>query len=95
MSAIRSPVPPNAAEEPVVSSALARCLEAFARDLPELLETHPYRWVAYVDGTRLRLANTQTELYRQCLYDLDLPHETFIVCQVVPESNGTVEYTPR
>jgi hypothetical protein len=99
MSAIRNPAPAASADiadaEPVLSPALARCLEAFERDLSELLKTHPRRWVAYANGSRVRIADTQTEVYRHCLYDLGLRDDEFIVACIVPDSGGAVEYTLR
>jgi hypothetical protein len=78
-----------------VPPAITRSLAAFARDLPLLLETNPRRWVAYVDGNQLRIADTQTELYRQCLYELGLQHDQFIVTLIIDDCGGAVEYTPR
>lgn len=98
MSAIRTPTavpiaPPVSSYTP--SPAQARCLEAFARDLPELLVTHPRKCVAYVNGERLRIADTQTELYRECLHDRGLPHEEFIVCLIAPDADDEIEVQPR
>jgi hypothetical protein len=92
-ASVRSPAPSGGHEQ--VSPAVARSLAALTRELPELLGSHPGRWVAYADGNRVRVADTQTELYRHCLKELGLGHHEFIVCCVVPDSGRKVEYTPR
>lgn len=78
-----------------VPPAILRSEAAFEADLPTLLEQHPHRWVAYIDGRRSRVADTQTELYRYCLNDLGLSHDAFIVRGVVPDEGPDVESTPR
>jgi hypothetical protein len=94
MSAIRTPTA-YPVGEPVVPEAVARCLAAFARDLPDLLRAHAGKWVAYANGERLRIANTQTELYRECLHDRGLPHEKFIVRLIVEAAGDVIETQPR
>jgi hypothetical protein len=64
---------------------------AFIRDLPALLRTDAGRWVAYANGHRVRIAATQTELYRHCLKELGLGHDEFVVCCIVPDVGGVVE----
>ena len=72
-----------------------RSARAFRTDLPELLQTDPGLWVAYANGKRLRVAPTQTELYRYCLTELGLQHEEFIVACILPDSSGNVEVPLR
>ncbi len=106
MSAIRTPtavpVAPPVPEAPdaggyddLLTPALARCMESLARDLPQLLVTHPGKCVAYVDGRFLKIADTQTELYLLCLNELGLSHDQFIVTGIVPDAGGVIEYQPR
>jgi len=68
---------------------------AFERDLPKLLATAPGRWVAYAHGTRLRIANTQPELYKYCLRELGLGHEQFVVRLIMPVAGPDVESVLR
>ncbi|QJW99407.1 hypothetical protein [Frigoriglobus tundricola] len=83
------PIPSVSADEAIpVPPAVARCPYSFARDLPALLDTPPLRWVAYVDGNQVRIADTQAELYRHCLNELGLDHDRFIIACIVPESGG-------
>jgi hypothetical protein len=74
---------------------LARSQMAYKAELLELLAHHRGKWVAYADGDRLRLGNSQVELYRHCLSDLGLTHDRFIVRRIMPESSPQIEYTPR
>jgi hypothetical protein len=75
--------------------AVANSLAAFARERADLFRTDPFRWVAYQDGKRLRLADTQTELYRHCLQDLGLAHDAFLVRCITPEDPLEIENTLR
>jgi hypothetical protein len=96
MSAIRTPdVPPLPPFQYTPSPAQERCLEAFARDLPELLCTHDGKWVAYINGERLRIADTQTELDRECLNDRGLPHEEFVVFYIYAGALEVIEIYDR
>ncbi len=67
-----------------------RSADAFRKDLPELLRSAPGRWVAYAHGNRVRIAGSQTELYRYCLDELDLEHDEFIVACIVPDDGGEI-----
>lgn len=42
---------------------IQKSIDAFRRDLPELLKTHPGKWVAYHCDERVGFGKTQTELY--------------------------------
>ena len=87
--------PDGCGYDALMTPALQRCMDSLSRDLPRLLVEHPRRWVAYVDGELLRVADTQTELYLQCLDELGLPHDQFIVAGIGPDCGGEVEYLPR
>jgi hypothetical protein len=50
-----------------VPSLLARSIEAFYRDLAELLTTHYGKWIAYHGDERVGTGRSETELYEQCL----------------------------
>ena len=92
-AAIETP-PPNAIENRIPPE-IAKSLAAFNAELPTLLLSHPRKWVAYIDGKRARIADTQTELYRYCLNDLGLAHDKFIVRCIVADSGSEVEYSLR
>jgi hypothetical protein len=53
-------------------------MDAFYRDLPELLKKHYRKWVAYHGNDCLGVGRTQTELYEQCLRR-GLKEDEFIV----------------
>ncbi len=61
--------PPSLPEElpPIVTSPILDAGgDAFFRDLPELLKTHPGWWVAYYGNERIAMARTHQEIYRLC-----------------------------
>jgi hypothetical protein len=60
------------------ASLYERAQAAFYRDLPELLETHPGKWVAYHGDHFVGWGGTQTELYRRCV-ERGLKDTEFIV----------------
>ncbi len=41
---------------------IQKSIDAFRRDLPELLRTHPGQWVAYHGDERIGFGRTETEL---------------------------------
>jgi hypothetical protein len=49
------------------SSLLARSIEAFYRNLPELLKQHDGKWVAYHGDEWVGAGRTETELFQKCL----------------------------
>jgi hypothetical protein len=55
--------------------------EAFYRDLPELLKTHYWQWVAYSGDRRLGFGRTQTDLYQRCVRQGHKPGE-FVVMSI-------------
>jgi len=50
-----------------VPSMESQSMDAFYRDLPELLKEHPRKWVAYHGDELIGVGRTQTELYHKCL----------------------------
>ena len=86
-----APSPEPAATE----TPLSRSQAAFRADLPELLTEYRGKWVAYADGTQVRIGNTQAELYRHCLHDRGLSHDRFVVRRIAPEGSPQIEYNPR
>jgi hypothetical protein len=72
-----------------MSPAVVAAYEAFRRDLPQLLQTHPGKWVAYSGDRRLGFSNTKSELYLTCLAQ-GLPRGEFLVTCVEPETD--IEY---
>lgn len=58
-----------------------RSIEAFRRDLPELLNSHRGRWVAYRGDERIGIGKSQTDLYEVCRR-LGLTRGEFIVCGI-------------
>jgi hypothetical protein len=57
---------------------IQKSIDAFRRDLPELLKTHPGKWVAYHGDKRVGFGKTETELYQRC-FALGLTRDDFIV----------------
>lgn len=50
-----------------VLPGIQRSLDAFHRDLPELMKTHYGQWVAYHGDKRIGFGRTQTALYQECV----------------------------
>jgi len=57
---------------------IQKSIDAFRRDLPELLQTHPGRWIAYHGDERVGVGKTETELYQRC-FARGLTRDDFIV----------------
>lgn len=60
------------------------------RDLPELMKTHAYQWVAYHGEQRLGFGRSQRKLYNKYL-DRGLSIDELIVLGVEPELPDEVE----
>jgi hypothetical protein len=73
----------NQTGQPAVPAMFQRSLDAFYRDLPELLKSHCGRWVAYHGDQCLGFARTQTELHLECLRR-GLSEEEFTVEHISP-----------
>ena len=74
---------------------IQKSIDAFRRDLPELLKTHPDRWVAYHGDERVGFGRTETELYRRC-FARGLTRDDFIVGFTEPgafDPNEEIEVT--
>jgi hypothetical protein len=63
---------------------IQRSLEAYRRDLPELMKTHYGQWVAYHGDQRLGFSRSKTALVQECLRR-GIRDEEFIVDTVEPE----------
>ena len=87
--------PPEEITHIGISPLIARGLEAFRRELPELLNQKKlYRhWVAYHDKTRLGIARSEAELYQEC-FRLGLQRGEFVVKCIIPEIPAGVDVTP-
>ena len=72
------------------SRGIARCVAAFRRDLPRLLEEHPGQWVAYHLDERVGIDRAKTPLYQKCLAR-GLTSNDFIVRRIVPDVPRQVE----
>ncbi len=57
---------------------IQKSIDACRRDLPELLKTHPGKWVAYHGDERVGFGKTETELYQRC-FARGLTRDDFIV----------------
>jgi hypothetical protein len=80
--------PPNAlpsswVDQPV-PPLIQSGLEAFRRDLPELIEKHQGEFVAYSGNRRLGIDRSQRKLVRLCLSQGLSTHE-FVVPGIAPE----------
>jgi hypothetical protein len=61
---------PNQENAPAtVPSVESQSMDAFYRDLPELLKHYNWKWVAYHGDRMVGLGRTKTELYQKCLRD--------------------------
>ena len=67
----------------LVSPLIRGGLEAFSRDLPELLKTHKGRFVAYSGDRRLGIDQSKFRLVRLCL-NQGLTVSEFIVLGIAP-----------
>jgi hypothetical protein len=62
---------------------IQRSIDAFRRDLPELLKTHYHKWVAYHGDERIGFGRTETDLYEEC-FRRGLTRDEFVVCGIDP-----------
>ena len=65
------------------SPMIRKSIEAFRRDLPELLNARRGWWIAYHGDERLGFARRHTPLYEKCLRQ-GLSRDEFIVTLVEP-----------
>ncbi len=68
MSTVPEPVPDNSADDWQPPPGMRRSMEAYWRDLPQmlLLRSRKREWVAYHGDERIGFAKTQWELYDEC-----------------------------
>jgi hypothetical protein len=69
---------------PPLPPLIQQALDAFRRDLPELMKTHYRQWVIYQGDRRLRFGRSKTELIQECL-QRGLGRDEFVVRRVAPE----------
>src|SRR5438128_2039878 len=62
-----------------VCPLIAQAMDAFYRDLPQLLKDHDRQWVAYHGDQRVGFGRTQTALYQRCLRDGIQPDEFMVL----------------
>ena len=67
-----------------VAPMIERSQAAFRRDLPDLMNTHYRRWVAYHGDERIGFGRDKIDLYNECLRR-GLKRGRFIVRSVEPE----------
>ena len=60
---------------------IQKSIDAFRRDLPDMLKTHRGNWVAYHGDERMGFGKTETELYHEC-FRRGLTRDDFVVCGV-------------
>jgi hypothetical protein len=96
MSAIRTPntLPAPVAPSPPTETGAEVSARAFARDLPDLLQSHAGQWVAYANGERRGFAARQTPLY-VALVEQGYAEDEIVVRFVAPDEGGPVECSPR
>ena len=76
---------------------IQKSIDAFRRDLPELLKTHPGKWVAYHGDERVGFGKTQTELYQRC-FARGLTRDDFVAAFTEPgafDPDEEIEVTDR
>jgi hypothetical protein len=78
-----------------IPPGIRRSLEAFRRDLPQLLADHKLygRWVAYHGDERIGIARSASSLYQECARR-GLKQEEFTVSWIVPEIPEDHDSTP-
>jgi hypothetical protein len=70
---------------------IERSQAAFRRDLPELIKTHYYQWVAYHGDERIGFGRTETALYKECLRR-GLKEDEFVVRMVAEDMPEEIDY---
>jgi len=64
--------------------------EAFRRDLPELLEKHMGKWVAYSGEERIGIRDSKIELISKC-FERGLRDDEFVVRGIAPEAEDIID----
>jgi hypothetical protein len=73
-----------------VPPLIERGLEAFRRDLPELLKKHQGQWVAYSGDRRLGIGRSKIERYQRC-FRQGLKRNEFVVEGIGPEPPDEID----
>lgn len=60
--------------------------KTFFRDLPQLLQEHPKKWVAYHGDKRVGIAKSSSVLYRECR-QASIPEDEFVVRCIEPHGD--------
>ncbi len=60
---------------------IQKSIDAFRRDLPELLKKHRGRYVAYQGDERIGIGPSQIDLYETC-FRRGLTRDDFVVCGI-------------
>jgi hypothetical protein len=74
-----------------VPPLIQRGQEVFHRDLPQLLEKHGGKWVAYSGDRQLGVGRSKRELYQRCLRQGLSPDE-FVVRGIGPEMPDELDW---
>lgn len=69
---------------PEIPPMIAKALETFRRDLPELMKRHNGKWVAYHGDKQLGIARKSTKLY-QMVNRLGLRDDEYVVEWIGPQ----------
>jgi hypothetical protein len=75
---------------------ITKSIEAFRRDLPEMLKTRRGWWVAYHGGERIGFGRSKTDLYEEC-FRRGLTRDDFVVCGVEESTfdpDEEIEFSP-
>ena len=70
---------------------IRRAQAAFRRDLPQLLEEHPHRWVAYHGDRRVALGSSKRQLFQKCVRQ-GVPRNEFMVRLIEPEPTDEFDW---
>lgn len=73
----------NREDDDCVSPLIGRSLEAYRRDLPDLLKAHPGKWVAHHGEKQIGIARTAGALYQK-FFRRGLKDDEFLVSHISP-----------
>jgi hypothetical protein len=76
-----------------VPPGIERAMNAFRRDLPQLLEGHANEWVAYSEDTRISFGSSKTQLIQECLRR-GFQRGDFVVQSIEPEVPREADLLP-
>ena|SRR5260370_32091492 len=72
------------AERARIRELTQQALDAFRRDLPQLMQDGKWKWEAYHGDSQIAWGKTQLELYQEC-YRKGLKDDEFMIRSVEPE----------